>query len=115
MKDKPLQGGYSKEELETMLRNMEGASDVFYALAQGTNFHQFLEFNGFIRQYIVCCREALAKGIDFATTAQLPMVDHQAAYIGEKFECIFGESFARKEDLIRAFCQSAFGVDVTVR
>lgn len=114
MSNKPLQDTYTKEELEQMVEHMRGASDVFYALARNTNFHQFLEFNGFISQYITWCKEAAAKGIDF-TVNPLPMVDHQAAYLGEKFECIFASAFAGKADLIEAFCQAAFGVRVEVK
>lgn len=116
MKDAPQQEqmGHTREQLAGILEAMEGISAVFYTMAQAMNFHQFLEFNGFIRQYIVCCREALAKGIDF-TSERLPMVDHQAAYIGEKFGCIFEGSFGRQPDLIRAFCKEAFGVEVRVK
>jgi hypothetical protein len=72
------------------LVKMHQAADSFYALAQRTGVHTFLEFTGFIREYIKLCEQAVEKGIDF-TTEELPIRAYHAGYIGEKLKCIFGD------------------------
>jgi hypothetical protein len=105
---------YTKEELQEMIDKMKTASRLFYSLAQGTGVHQFIEFTGFMNEYIKICEQALAKGIDFTETSThtgtpLPMHDYEAAYIGEKFGCIFETAFNNDPALKEAFMSSAFG------
>lgn len=101
---------YSADELTLMLHKMDVAASRFYAMAVGIGHHQFIEFAGFMREYIVMCRSALDQGIDFGTTGALPMQPFHASYIGEKFGCIFGETLKREPGLLAAFCAAAFGV-----
>lgn len=103
---------YAPQELAEMLDGMQIASNEFYRLAQRAGFHEFLEFTGFMNEYIKSCQRMLANGINFVTDA--PQLEiYEASYIGEKFGCIFQDSFFGRDILIRAFCRSAFGVHIT--
>lgn len=81
----------SPEDREIILKKMQQASDTFYAMAVRIGFHQFLEFNGFLVEYIKGCRAAHEDGIDF-TTESIPFKDHQMKYVAEKMDCIFGDA-----------------------
>jgi hypothetical protein len=93
---------YSKEQLEKMIEQMHKASDDFYKTAKRIGFHQFIEFAGFMNEFIKCCESAAKAGIDF-TTEHLPMEHYEAGYIGEKFDCIFGDTLRENPKLVRAF------------
>lgn len=98
---------YNKEEREKALRQMQAASDAFYRSAVATHCHPFIEFAGFMNEYIKLCQQASDAGIDFMmanqhTGAALPIAEFNAAYIGEKMGCIYGPSF-RDPDIFRAF------------
>ncbi len=95
-----------KKELEVTLQKMEHAAQVFYAHAQQTHFHQFLEFTGFLNEYTKMCRGLLERGVDFVqdTGALKP---HEAAYIGEKFGCIFTPLFERNPGAFQDFLRGA--------
>lgn len=99
-------------ELRVMLMEMREAASVFYALSTSIGVHPFIEFTGFMNEYIKICGEALAKGIDFADVSihsggQLPMYTHEAAYLGEKFGCIFATTFHKNPELLACFLQGA--------
>jgi hypothetical protein len=105
---------YSPEELQEMIAKMQSASSVFYSMAVRSGNHAFIEFTGFMNEYINLCQAALAEGRDF-TEANVhvgqplfPMRPHHANYLGEKFGCIFASSFHGDETLIEAFKQAAF-------
>ena len=85
---------HSTPERTVMLRRMRDASNVFYGLAVQAGCHPFIEFTGLINEYINCCEEASANGIDFSRCnthegQSLPMHPHQVDYANEKLECIF--------------------------
>ncbi len=101
---------YTPLEREAMLSMMQHTADLFYKLAQSAGHHQFIEFAGFMNEYIKICRSAHEQNIDFGTASVLPIQDYQAAYIGEKFDCIFGESFRQNPKLISEFVKAAFGL-----
>jgi len=84
-----------KAELEEMLVKMQAASDRFYSGATDAGCHPFIEFCGLMNEYIKVCRDARDCGVDFSEAnthsgRALPLAAHQAAYIAEKFNCIFG-------------------------
>src|SRR5690242_4567859 len=90
-----LEGTYSTEELQEMIRQMKQASALFYKQAIHIGNHAFIEFTGLINEYINLCEEALEQGIDFTTCnvhlgRALPVADRHAAYLGEKLGCIYG-------------------------
>jgi hypothetical protein len=98
---------YSKEERDEAIRKMKAASEAFYRAAAATHCHPFIEFTGFMNEYIKLCEEAFAKGVDFMmanthTGVALPIQSFHAAYIGEKMGCIYGPSFA-DPSLFQAF------------
>ena len=85
---------HSTPDRTVMLRLMRDASNVFYGLAVQAGCHSFIEFTGLMNEYINCCEEASANGIDFARCnthegQSLPMYQHQVEYANEKLECIF--------------------------
>ena len=87
---------YSVEERERMLARMSEIAESFYRAAQRVGHHQFIEFAGFMNEYIKVCRRMHAEGVDFGTTDLAPR-DYEMAYIAEKFDCIFGEALTKPE------------------
>lgn len=101
-------------ELEVMLAKMHEASDTFYGLAQRTRCHPFIEFTGLMNEYIKVCRSSLGRGIDFAEAnthngLALHMEQYEAAYLAEKFECIFGPTM-RAHPKVHATFARAIGL-----
>ena len=100
-----------KEELEQTIAGMKAASSCFYSLATRLNNHTFIEFTGFINEYIKICENALTQGIDFTQASThsgmgLPMKTHEAMYIAEKFDCIFGPSFRAQPECWETFAKA---------
>lgn len=87
-----------------MLDRMRFAVDHFYAFAQVTGNHQFLEFAGLMSAYVNNCKRMHDKGRDFMTL-DLEIEDHSAAYLGEKLHCIYGKALQRPEN-VAAFCKA---------
>jgi hypothetical protein len=108
---------YSKEEREVMLQEMEKASNEFYNRAVKIKCHPFIEFTGFMNEWIKLARKAHDAGIDFTQAnthsgQALPMQWYEAGYIGEKFDCIFGPSLRSDPKLLRSFlAKMGFGED----
>ncbi len=91
-----LRTEYSAEERERMLARMTEIKDSFYYAAQRVGYHQFLEFVGFLSEFIKICRRMHAEGVDFGTM-ELSAKDYEMAYIAEKFDCIFGDVLCKPE------------------
>jgi hypothetical protein len=91
------QFSYTSEEREQMLARMTQAKDAFYAAAVRIGHHQFIEFAGFMGEYIKCCQAMHEKGLDFGTEP-LRIEDYNAAYIGEKLDCIYGHALADQKN-----------------
>jgi hypothetical protein len=99
------------EEREAAIRKMRRASRQFYLAAVGTNVHAFIEFTGLINEYISMCQEAHEREIDFLSAnthsgEALPFFPRNAAYLGEKLDCIYGPAMVDTEvrqSFIRAF------------
>lgn len=112
---------YTKEQLEEMLRKMQDASNMFYRCATQAGNHPFIEFTGFMNEYIKLCKEAMDSDVDFTQCSAhsgqqlIPMQTYHANYLGEKFGCIFYTSFAENPELVAAFCREAFGVEITIK
>lgn len=104
---------HTPAERKAMLGGMEGASNIFYLMAQKIGFHEFLEITGFMNELIKICRGAHDSGVNFVSGLP-PVKSYEAAYIGEKFGCIFRDAFAGNEEAVAAFCRTAFGVRVKV-
>ena len=101
-----------EQELRRMLAGMQQASMVFYGMSTSIGVHPFIEMTGFMNEYIKICGEALAKGIDFADVSihaggQLPIQTYEAAYLGEKFGCIFSTTFHKNPQLLECFLEAA--------
>lgn len=94
---------FSAPERIVMLRRMREASAVFYGMAVQARCHPFIEFTGLMNEYIKCCEQAHADGIDFASCNKhagqhLPMPAHSVDYVNEKLECIFTGRSVMKDD-----------------
>lgn len=77
--------------LEKAISMMEVTAKIFYANAVTIQVHQFIEFAGFMNEYIKMCRTMHAEGTDFVEV-KLQAKDYEMEYIAEKFDCIFGET-----------------------
>jgi hypothetical protein len=91
-----LRTEYSVEERERMLEKMKEVRDSFYCAAVRVGLHQFIEFAGFMGEFIKICETMHKDGVDFGTNDLQPK-DYQMAYIAEKFDCIFGEALMQPE------------------
>ena len=85
-------------EVARLIREMEAASSAFYRTAQRIGVHPFLEITGFMAEIIKLFRNSAAMGIDFTMATahnEMPLniEPYEAAYLGEKFDCIFGPTF----------------------
>lgn len=99
----------------TLLRSMRSAREevywLFFHRGFGTKIHAFLEFNGLLGKYVDMCERAHAQGVDFTDCNKhsgnvLPMEEHDAVYLGEKFDCIFGPSLRANPAVLRAFLEA---------
>lgn len=83
-----------KQELLEIIKQMQVVSSIFYSGVIHCKNHAFIEFNGFMNEYIKICAYNLAQGIDFTkcnihSGNQLYIQSYQKEYIREKLECIF--------------------------
>jgi len=100
MKNEGESRTYTEVELADMLVKMRAASNAYYTAACSTGVHPFIEFAGLMNEYIKICEHNMNDGIDFTETSvhtgrTLHIHEHEVAYIGEKFGCIFGPSLKK--------------------
>jgi hypothetical protein len=88
---------YSVEERELLLTAMRAAAGQFYADAVRIGYHQFVEFTGLLNEHIRICERAHQEGKDFSTCGALPVENHHLKYIGEKLNCIYGDSLTEEQ------------------
>jgi len=100
--------------LKEQISKMEATTNVFYMMAQQAGVHTFIEFCGFMNEYIQLCRDALAADIDFTminahngSTIKMPFFEYRVNYLGEKFGCIFEPWFTAHPDAVIPFFRSA--------
>jgi hypothetical protein len=101
------------QELTSILAQMQQQALQFYLGAIQIGCHPWIEVTGFLNEYIKICRRAADKGIDFTEThihsgKALPIQDFEAAYLGEKFGCMFNTSLGRNPQRMATFLLSAF-------
>lgn len=103
---------HTPKQREQKLAQMRYAIDSFYSFAQVTEVHTFLEFAGFMSEYVKQCAKMHELGKDFVTEpielCESP--EHAAAYIGEKLNCVYGPTLREPANL-RAFL-AALGVEL---
>lgn len=98
----------TQAEADATLASMRVASDLFYKGAVRAGCHAFIEFTGLINEYISVCAGMSAKGDHSWVTANthserpLPIALHQAKYLAEKLDCIFGPSLRVSAELRNA-------------
>jgi hypothetical protein len=88
-----------KAELEAKIVRMRSASNSFYRDAAYAGVHPFIEFAGLMNEYLELCQDALKQDVDYSqvsvhgSTHPPPMHPVRAAYLAEKFGCIFARYF----------------------
>lgn len=100
--------GYTRGELQEIIKKMEAVRVVFYAGAFEARCHPFIEFCGLMGEFIKICQNAIDAGVDFPmanthTGKSLPMTEYNAAYLVEKLDCIFGPSIRADPEVKRIF------------
>ena len=94
-------------------------SSGFYRAAAQIGNHAFIEMTGFMNEYIKLCERAVSAGQDFTEANEhvgkpLVMQGFNAAYLGEKFGCVFETSFQNNLKMVGAFCEKAFKLKMKV-
>lgn len=104
-----------RADLVELCNNMQTISDAFYYNARRHQNHAFIEFAGLMNEYIKICRDSLESGIDFTecnihSGKPLAIQPFQAAYLAEKFECIFGASLTATPEIAKLFAERITGM-----
>ena len=101
----------SRVEMVAALDRMDALSRAFYWSAfEDAGCHGFIEFNGFMNEYIGVCRASMEVGIDFRSAdvhsgTALLMTGYQAQYLAEKFNCIFGSTLRANPEARAVFAR----------
>jgi hypothetical protein len=95
-------------DLQETIQRMREASNGFYRAATQIGNHAFIEFTGFMNEYIAICEYSRLGGVDFTQTnthsdRAVRMESYHGDYIGEKFDCIFGPWFRNNPEAWAAF------------
>jgi hypothetical protein len=85
---------------------MEAAKNAFYSQAVMIGVHQFVEFAGFMSEYIKLAREAHREGKSIYDV--LPIKPHHAAYVADKLGCIYGPVLFASQEVRDAFIEELF-------
>jgi hypothetical protein len=122
MQDAPPDAmAYSKAELDQLLIHMDKvAENIYWYMFKegiGGSCHAMLEFCGLLNKYVGLCRKAHEQGIQFPfvnthSGTALPMETHDADYLAEKFDCIFGAYFKANPQAAKVFAEKALGLKV---
>lgn len=104
---------HTREEMQEALEKMAAVTKDFYGPATMTGCHAFIEFCGFMNEYIQVCRNSMDQGVDFMDSNThnekgLRMETYHAEYLAEKFDCIFGPSLRSNPDLKEIFMSKLF-------
>ena len=111
---------YTPEEREKILEDMKKLREncywMFFHQGMGQKAHAFLEFNGLISKYVDLCVRAHEQGVDFTNAnthngKALPMEGHDADYLAEKFDCIFGPALRANPEAAAIFLETVFGIE----
>ena len=112
---------YSKEELQETLDIMRKLNEhVYWTMFRsgiGGRCHAFIEFCGIMSVYERMCQASFARGEQFPllnthSGSAVAIETHEAAYLAEKFDCIFGAAFRSNPEAARVFAREALGLDV---
>ena len=104
---------HTQEAMEEALRKMTAVADAFYRPSTRTGVHAFIEFCGFMNEYINVCRTTMESGGDFMDSNThngkgLDMQVYQARYLAEKFDCIFGPTLRSNPKFKKIFMELLF-------
>ncbi len=79
-----------RDMLQTLVNRMDAQASLFYRGAQAVGHHQWIEFTGFLNEYVKMCQRMLDAGKDFQN-CEIEPKSFEVNYIREKLGCIFGE------------------------
>ena len=117
MKTETDSGEATPEERVETLKQMHDITNKFYSMVflanMGSKAHAFVEFTGLMNEYLTICEAAHAQGIDFGQAnthsgAALPVKPHNAAYLAEKLNCIYGPSLLSDPEVRGSFIDVLF-------
>lgn len=99
----------TSEEILKMMQN--SVSDMYrrmFLQGFGTHCHAYLELNGIASKFLNMCQAAHAKDIDFRhanvhSGQALPFEVHDAVYLAEKLNCMFGPALQANPEAKAAF------------
>jgi len=99
--------------MKEALRRMRVVSNSFYGPATATGCHAFIEFCGFMNEFIKVCEGTMNAGEDFLDSNThnekgLVMQPYEADYLAEKFDCIFGPTLRSDPKLKKIFLEKLF-------
>jgi hypothetical protein len=108
-----MNNAYTREELETMLQEMERLATGIYLQLVRIGCHPFIEFCGLMREYVKVCKQAHAQGVQFPFASghgetALPASHMELQYLAEKLHCIFSPML-RSEESRAIFQKALFG------
>jgi len=101
------------DDAKCTLAAMQKASNDFYRAAIATGCHAFIEFTGLMNEYIKVCQDMSSMDdhswltANTHTSTPLKMHSHQAAYLAEKLDCIYGPTLRAHPALAKAFKKSS--------
>lgn len=96
-----------KKSRDAAIKQMQEASHAFYLAAVRIGVHPFIEFTGLMNEYITVCLQAEASGKRWEDASAhsgiaLPLQDHNAKYLAEKLDCIYGPTLRAHPELRKA-------------
>lgn len=100
------------------LTALDALGAAFYAASANIGVHPVIEFTGLLRTYTAQIKVAVKSGVPLHEISgvhgdrTLPFSAGQAAYIAEKLDCIWGESFRQDQEAARALFDKLLGEKV---
>lgn len=104
---------YTKDELKTIVRRMEGANAQVYWTVMSVGCHPYTEFCGLLNEYAKICSEAAEQGVQFPMCNEhsgvpLPVKPYNMEYLAEKLRCIFGPTIDSDPECARILAEKLF-------
>jgi len=93
--------GFPKPDYEKMIGSLQEIANSHYRESVQSGIHAFIEHTGIMNEHLKLLRDAARAGlqvehVNVHGSERFPMAAHQAAYIGEKFACIFAPYFTKE-------------------
>jgi hypothetical protein len=104
----PIKDSERDASAREVLAAMREAANAFYRSAIKIGHHQWIEHAGLMQEHLRMLLDLhLGGGCIWENTPELTA--YAASYLGEKVNCIFGESFRKNPEVFEAFVRAARG------